>query len=660
MLASVEIRFGILILVISLMYMLLGKVDPTQTATCEKHWRIHWRNDKSYCPTNRISISCTGGHILIQDAYAEIGSKRQNLSDMQMLYIINVCNSQSNCKIPRDQKCFHITFRGWNWTLYIQYQCTNNICSDSTGSTTSPGPDTSTTPTLSSERINTTSFSSSTTSQLPSSTPKTTISERTSAKQSTASGNDNMTTSLSEATTEEETNVPPSSVASTSYNTTIHTTNEPQFDLYSDTDEKSTDKVTIAICVSVTVLGLVGFILAVIFYCRWRKKKTIDYVYHSNTTTENTDTGFTNLTYSETANKDDVKYDDMQSHSADSGYTDMQVDDTLADTNDDYYSIKDGKEETLQPENDNYYAIKDNASQEYNKITFRPKSIPEDPSYVHTLCATTIKDKTYDHVDGKECIKSELHNDDYSHLNQRKDHACNNTRCSPVGEAFKEHGTAVEPYEEEDGYTPDHKYFTLETNKYSRQTEVDKENNVSHGYFVLEKESHTKTDLADGNDVINTAGTVKESDPSVSSTDHVYFENCRQVDAESDSHQYQALEQHTADPMEKSVENVNHDYFVLDKEINATETDKETDVCHTYFVLEDEIPAKNNSKDDNDFRKTHATLNATSVVQYSSTTPSSEHTYFENRMQAGTESDTHQYQKLEQHISEPNVEYQND
>lgn len=259
-----------------------------------------------------------------------------------------------------------------------------------------------------------------------------------------------------------------------------------------------------------------------------------------------------NLTYSETASKDDVKHNDAQFYSADGGYTDIRVDATLDDINDDYYSIKDGKEETLQPENDNYYAIKDNASQEYNKITFRPKSIPKDPSYVHTLRATNIKDKTYDHVDGKECLNTVMQVDDYSHLNQNNDHACNNMKYNPVGEALKGDGAAVDINEEGDGYTLDHKYFTLEMNKYLRQTGEDKENEMSHGYFVLEKEGSSKMDFIDGNDVnkkrikINTAATVQESDPSVSSADNVYFQNCRQADAESDCHKYQALELHTS------------------------------------------------------------------------------------------------------------------
>ena len=389
-------------------------------------------------------------------------------------------------------------------------------------------------------------------------------------------------------------------------------------------------------------------------------------MYHNSTTSENTDTGFTNLTYSETANKNDVKHDDTQSHSADSGYTDMRVDETLDETNDDYYSIKDGKEETLQPENDNYYAIKDNVEQEYNKITFRPKSIPEDPCYVHTLRAAYITDKTYDHVDGKECIKSVFQDDNYSHLNQRKDHSCNVIRCSPISKPVKEDGAAVEPNEEGIVYTPDHKYFTLETNNYSRQKDVDKENDMPHGYFVLEKENPTKKNLADGNGIgkkyvkISKAVAVQESDPSVSSSDHAYFENCHQADAESDIHQYQALQPQTSDPAEKAndVNNVSHDYFVLDKEIHTTERDKKTDVSHDYFVLEDEISAKNNSKDDNDISKIHATVHATSGVQNSSTTSSSELTYFENCMQADSESDTHQYQTLEQHILKPNVECQ--
>lgn len=582
MTACVDIKFGTLILIISSIYIPLGKVDATETVSYDMIWKSRrltgWTG---YCSRPLLYISCsTGQHILILNAYIESGPNRLNLSDVTSSNSIVACNCKRRCWF----KCIKTGYKlgDSKTTLHVKYQCKNDDCSDGIGSTTSTSPDTSTTHMLSSVRTDATSSSSpSSTSQLPLSTTRTTESDTTSSEQSSSSGNHRTTTSLLETT-----NV----TRSTSYNTTVHATNEPQFDLYSGKDEKNTDKVIIAVCMS--VIGLVGCILAVIFYRRWRKKKTIDYVYN-NTTTEDADTGFTNLTYSETASKDDVKHDDTQSHSADSGYTDMRADETLDDTNDYYYSIKDGKEETLQPENDDYYAIKDNASQEYNKITFRPKSIPEDPSYVHTLRATNNKDRTYDHVDGEECIKSELPNDDYSQLKQYKDRSFNNIRRSPIGEAFKEDGTVVEPYE--NGAV--HKYFTLEMNKYLRQTEADKENNLSHGYFVLEKEIPAQTNFPDGNVMnkkhvkINTAVAVQENDSSASSADHVYFENCRQADAESDSHQYQALEPHTSDPMEKSVENVNHDYFVLDKETNAMDTDKETDTSHDYFVLEEEILA---------------------------------------------------------------------
>ena len=126
---------------------------------------------------------------------------------------------------------------------------------------------------------------------------------------------------------------------------------------------------------------------------RWRRKSVDDAVYKNGTTIarKNEGDGFTNMIYSKETD-DAILQDNRQqsadtnSNSGDSGYTDMHNEYSREAENNDYYMIKENMvPECAEKVEDQYYAIKDNVGSEYNKITFKPKDIPDDPSYGHTL-----------------------------------------------------------------------------------------------------------------------------------------------------------------------------------------------------------------------------------------------------------------------------------
>ena len=74
---------------------------------------------------------------------------------------------------------------------------------------------------------------------------------------------------------------------------------------------------------------------------------------------------------------------------------------------------------------DQYYAIKDNISSEYNVIAFKPKAVPNDPSYGHTIRPgiKNVMDETYYRAEGSGAllhIQSQEGVSDYSHPSKSK------------------------------------------------------------------------------------------------------------------------------------------------------------------------------------------------------------------------------------------------
>ena len=91
---------------------------------------------------------------------------------------------------------------------------------------------------------------------------------------------------------------------------------------------------------------------------------------------------------------------------------------------------------------DQYYAIKDNISSEYNVVAFKPKDVPNDPSYGHTIRRgiKTVMDETYYRAEGSGAllhIQSQEGVSDCSHLNQSKPNSVPKAKHNAVVHQFK-------------------------------------------------------------------------------------------------------------------------------------------------------------------------------------------------------------------------------
>ena len=314
--------------------------------------------------------------------------------------------------------------------------------------------------------------------------------------------------------------------------------------------------------------------------------------------TKNEGDGFTNMTYSKetdnvTMQQNNQKFIDANSNSGDSGYTDMHNEYSREGDND-YYMIKENRESNAI-EDDQYYAIKDNVGSEYNRIAFKPKVIPDDVNYGHTLRPGPHKltDETYDHAEGGGTLLHAQSREDvneYSHLHERKPkHVYRGNHNEVVDKDQKIPMTN----KTSDGSLTAHDYFVLES---ENEPTADSKGVESHNYFVLEKrepksddagatsgtdaESHdyfvlTKEEAVGDVNASNYVARTKEVDTHLKHAahsetqndvkDHTYFENPLSTECEDDLHLYQAMDQRVSNTCTE-VEDTNHDYFVLEKE----------------------------------------------------------------------------------------------
>ena len=285
---------------------------------------------------------------------------------------------------------------------------------------------------------------------------------------------------------------------------------------------------------------------------------------------------------------------DTNSNSGDSGYTDTNNEDSREAEDNDYYMIK----ENMLPEcaeivDDQYYAIKDNVGSEYNKITFKPKDIPDDPSYGLTLRPGIFNtmDVTYDHAEGSSTsmhIQLQEEANDYSHLNQNSSNGVPKVKHN----AFVHQDQVKSKTNEIDGALAGHEYFILEQSQNKNQadsagiachnydephandlgTSRDSTDEGSHDYFVLSKEG-TAGNTAGRNSVFqpkdgddnpkqNTQAGTRRND----FNDHTYFENPLSSELDNDTHQYQAMGQRISTDEPEISKSVNHDYIILQQE----------------------------------------------------------------------------------------------
>ena len=293
------------------------------------------------------------------------------------------------------------------------------------------------------------------------------------------------------------------------------------------------------------------------------------------------------------------QYADTNSNSGDSGYTDMHNEDTREVENNDYYMIKENMVPECAEKVDNqYYAIKDNVGSEYNKITFKPKDIPDDPSYGHTLRSGIFNtmDVTYDHAEGSSTlmhIQLQEEANNYSHLNQNSSNGVPKVKHT----AFVHQDQVKSKTNEIDGALAGHEYFILEESQNKNQ--ADSAGSACHNYFVLENDQPHADDLRTSRDssdegshdyfvlskegtADNTAGSnsvlqPKDGDDNAKQNtqpgicrndlnDHTYFENPLSSELDNDTHQYQVMGQRISTDEPEISENVNHDYFILQQE----------------------------------------------------------------------------------------------
>ena len=283
---------------------------------------------------------------------------------------------------------------------------------------------------------------------------------------------------------------------------------------------------------------------------------------------------------------------DTKSNSGDSGYTDMHVEDSQ-EVDNDYYMIKENRESKCG--DDQYYAIKDNVGSEYNRIAFKPKVIPDDSNYGHTLRPGPHKltDETYDHAEGGGTFLHAQSREDvneYSHLHEgnpkhvyRRNHneVVDKDQKIPMTNKTSDDSLTAHDYfvlESENEPTAEskgvgsHNYFVLEKDEPKSDdaatTGTDAE---SHDYFVLSKEEAVG-DVNASNSVARTKDVdthLKQAADSGTHNDdvkdHTYFENPLSTESEEDIHLYQAMGQRVSNTCTE-VEDTNHDYFVLEKE----------------------------------------------------------------------------------------------
>ena len=313
--------------------------------------------------------------------------------------------------------------------------------------------------------------------------------------------------------------------------------------------------------------------------------------------------GFTNIAYNKTENISKGSKD-SHDHST-SGYTDINIHD---ETDDEYYTIKeDNNEETTDNFDSQYYVIKDKSNGEYDQIAFTNKVIPDDASYGHTLHQENMKNKMYDHVEGKpstekgsyaqiqtmthfDSLNSNIRTttnkkrepDHYNHLedevladiNNQEDNYSHLNENSAVAKVNILHNPRTKTVSDNNPTTTttsvdEHSFFILEQTESLQSSRYAAEDD--HQYFVLDKESiqNNSGDIHLDQTIAirqNVAKLEKDKDQLNGVGDNTYFEKSREPDLVNDGHVYSEMDESNVAVKTDTIRDEPHDYFVLEKQ----------------------------------------------------------------------------------------------